>query len=326
MILAAGASQPLYVKLVDDRRGYVRRWLLFIMLRATSKRLRLDEADIGALRADQARLDHRLGGELEGIRMSPARGIAADWLATGESRDDRVVLYVHGGAFMFRYPRTHAAMVAPWCDTLRARALMVDYRLAPESRFPAAANDCHAAYRWLLDEGFDPANVVIAGDSAGGNLALATLHAIKSAREPMPACAVLMSPVVDMTMSGTTFVTHARRDPVFSLPQLIGFRNQYLEPEQMLDPRASPLFESFRGFPPLLFQAGSEEVLLDDALRGAARAHADGVDVELEIWQQMPHAFQIVRTLPQAAAAAEHIVAFIARHTHWSTTPTEPQA
>ena len=147
-----------YVKVVDDRRGRIRRWLVLIMLRAASKRMRVDVPDLAALREDQARLDLRLGGDLGGATLTEAHGIGADWLATKSSREDRTILYLHGGAFMFRYPRTHAAMVAPWCEALGARALMVDYRLAPESPFPAAPDDCHAAYRWLLDHGFDPAS------------------------------------------------------------------------------------------------------------------------------------------------------------------------
>ncbi|MCC7039842.1 MAG: alpha/beta hydrolase [Burkholderiales bacterium] len=306
-----------YVEIVDDPRGRLRRWLLFVTLRATARRMRVDEANVAALRESQARLDARLGGAHARVASTPVRepGVNAQWIAPPDAREDRVLLYLHGGAFMFRYPHTHAALITPWCEALHARALMVDYRLAPEHRFPAAPHDCHAAYRWLLGRGVAPRSIVLAGDSAGGNLVLATLHAIRSAGEPMPACAVLLSPVVDLTLSGATFVTRAERDPVFSLPQLIGIRNHYLAPEQLLDPRASPLFASFRGYPPLLIQVGTEEVLLDDAVRAAARAHAEGVAVELEIWRHMPHVFQAVRTLPQAAAARERIVAFIARHT-----------
>jgi acetyl esterase/lipase len=290
------------------------------MTRAVNRRLRLDESDIEATRQDQQRLDRRLAGGVAGVRIAPTRaaGVGADWLEADGAHAERVILFLHGGAFMFRFPHTHAAMIAPWCAGLNARALMIDYRLAPENPFPAAAEDCHSAYRWLLDKGYAPRNIVLAGDSAGGNLALSTLHAIRRAREPMPACAVLLSPVVDLTMSGATLVTHARRDPMFSLPQLIAVRNRYLHPEQMLDPRASPLFETFRGFPPLLFQVGTEEVLLDESLRGAARAYRDGVAVELEIWRHMPHVFQAARTLPQAAEGAKTVVSFIARHTGWS--------
>ncbi|MCC6193514.1 MAG: alpha/beta hydrolase [Burkholderiales bacterium] len=308
-----------YLSRIDHAGGRLRRWLLFVMLRATAKRLRLAGRDIASLRAEQAALDRRLSRDPLPVRTVPdaMSEVAAQWLEPADCRPGRAILFLHGGAFAFRFPHTHAAMVAPWCDALRARALMVDYRLAPEHPFPAAADDCHAAYRWLLDHGYRARDIVLAGDSAGANLALATLHSLKRACMPMPACAVLLSPVVDLTMSGATFATHGRRDPVFTLATLIALRNLYVKPQQMLDERASPLFGDFRGLPPLLFQTGSEELLLDDSLRAAARAHAAGVAVELEVWEHMAHVFQATHTLPQAAAAAERIVSFAARHTGW---------
>lgn len=256
-------------------------------------------------------------GRRTGLRTIAAPEAGGHWLEDAAPDSRRVILFLPGGAFMFSFPHMHAAMVAPWCAALGARALAVDYRLAPEHPFPAAIDDCHAAYRWLLDHGYSARDIVLAGDSAGANLALALLHAVKAAGEPMPACAVLLSPVVDLTMSGASFVTHARRDPVFSLSTLLALRSLYIGPEQMLDVRASPLFGDFRGLPPLLLQAGSEEVLLDDSVRTAARAHSAGVDVTLEIWERMPHVFQAMPVLPQAAAAAKRIVRFAARHTGW---------
>jgi monoterpene epsilon-lactone hydrolase len=291
-----------------------------MMLRAASRRMRGSGHDIASLRASQAQLDARLGRSTGTLRTVPARDapVAADWLEGDDSAPGRVILFLHGGAFAFRFPRVHAGMIAPWCVALAARALMVDYRLAPEHPFPAAPEDCHAAYRWLLAKGYGGSQIVIAGDSAGGTLALTTLHSIRTAGEPMPACAVLLSPAVDLTMSGASFVTHARRDPVFSLDTLIGLRNFYVRPEQMLDVRASPLFGDYHGFPPLLFQMGSEEVLLDDTLRAAARAHESGVPVEAEVWKHMAHVFQAQHTLPQAGVAAKHIVQFIARNARWA--------
>jgi len=308
-----------YARLVDHPGGWLRRWLMFMMLRATMKRMRVVGLDIAALREKHARIDARLAKPHPRVHRTDVQigDIAAHWLEGNEPARDRIILYLHGGAFMLRYPNTHAGMVAPWCEALRARALMVDYRLAPEHPFPAAPLDCHAAYRWLLDEGHDAGQIVIAGDSAGGNLALATLHAIKAAGEPMPACAVLLSPATDLTMSGASYVTHVRRDPMFSLEALLGLRSRYIQPEQMLDVRASPLFGDFHGFPPLYFIVGGREVLLDDSVRAAARAYAAGVSVDLEVWQHMAHVFPAQHKLPQAAAASERIVAFIARHANW---------
>ena len=159
---------------------------------------------------------------------------------------------------------------------------------------------------------------MIAGDSAGANLALATLQRIKAAGEPLPACAVLLAPVVDFTLSGRSLVTNAGCDAMLSLSDLVAFRALYSPPERYLDPAVSPLFGDFQGLPPLLFQAGSHEMAVDESTRAAAKAHASGVKVELEIWDRMPHVFQAIASLPQAAQAAEHVRGFIARHAGWA--------
>ena len=161
------------------------------------------------------------------------------------------------------------------------------------------------------------ATIAIAGDSAGGNLALVTLHRIKAAGEPIPACAVLLSPVVDFTLSSRSLVINERRDPIFRVTGLIALRELYASPEQFLDPSVSPLYADYTGFPPLLFQVGDLEVLRDESVRAAARAHAAGVQVELQIWKDMAHVFQAL-PLPQAEAATEHIVRFIGRHAGWT--------
>jgi acetyl esterase/lipase len=227
-----------------------------------------------------------------------------------------VILYFHGGAFILRTPGAHTALVASLCRRLRARALMVDYRLAPEHPYPAAADDCHAAYGWLLAEGVAPRDIVLGGDSAGGNLVLVTLQRIQASGGPLPACGVAISPVVDFTLSSRSLVANERRDPLFNLPAVVPLRGHYAPPEQHCDPGVSPLFGDFSNLPPLLFQVGSNEMLLDESTRAAARAHAAGVTVELEIWQHMAHVFQIL-PLPQARVALDHIAAFIARHAGW---------
>ncbi len=310
---------PPYARVVAHRGGVLRRWWTHLMLRLTAKRMAILGADIATLRAQQVAYDQQFARPDPAMRRTrvDCGGVAAEWIEVPESRPDRVLFYVHGGAFIFSYPDTHACLVARWCRALGMRALMVDYRLAPEHRYPAAPEDCHAAYRWLLAQATDPRQIVIGGDSAGGNLALATLHRIKAAGEPMPACAVLLSPVVDFTLSSDSLVTNEHRDPMFSLAGLIALRRLYARPDQFLDVSVSPLYGEFTGFPPLLFQAGDIEVLRDESLRAAARAHAAQVPVEVEVWRHMGHVFQAVPAFPQAAAADASIVAFIGRHTHW---------
>ncbi|MES2263273.1 MAG: alpha/beta hydrolase [Pseudomonadota bacterium] len=308
-----------YTHAIDHRGGAWRRFWLHLLLRVMSRRMIGLRPDTSRLRARQHRLDERIGQCDPAIRAAPVDcgGVPGEWLDVPGSDSKRVLLYFHGGAFMFRFPKTHAGLVGGWCRKLGARALMVDYRLAPEHRFPTAPDDCHAAYRWLLAQGYQAGDIVLAGDSAGGNLALATLHRIKAAGEPMPRCAVLLSPFADCTLSGESMLFNEAHDPMFTLPGMMTIRKLYMDPEDYLDPSASPLFADFTGLPPLLIQAGGIEMLRDDAVRVAARAHADGVDVKLEIWENMPHVFQSLHLLPQAAAANEAIVTYIGERTGW---------
>lgn len=306
---------PPYVRRIDHRGGEVRRAFLYALLRLTSKGTSFVDADIGALRLEQGRWDSRFGRVDPRIRRTPVAGsFAGEWIDGPDSLAGRVILYLHGGAFMFRWPGVYTSMITRWCERLQARALMVDYRLAPEYPFPAAPDDCHAAYRWLLAQGHDPRRIVLAGDSAGGNLALVTLQRILNAGEPMPACVVLLSAGVDFTMSSRSMVTNEGCDPMFDLAELVAMRSYYAPPERYLDPDVSPLFGNFTGLPPLLFQVGSREILLDESTRAAARAHDAGVAVEVEIWERMGHVFQAM-PLPQARAALEHIARFVECHT-----------
>jgi monoterpene epsilon-lactone hydrolase len=316
----AGAGVlPPYARFVDDRRGVWRRFRTKLMLRLTAKRQMGAHADVARLRESWAAFDAKFGSVDPEARRTPVDcgDVAAEWIEVPETRSGRVLLYFHGGAFMFRLPATHAGLAARWCRRLGARTLMVDYRLAPEHPFPAAADDCHASYRWLLAQGCNAGDIVIGGDSAGANLALVTLLRVKAAGEPMPACAVLMSPVVDFTLSGRSLVTNEARDPMFTLAGMALLRGLYAPPERYLDTSVSPLFADFSGLPPLLFQAGSTEMLLDESMRAAARADACGVPVELEIWRDMPHVFQAMPTLPQSEAATDSIVRFIGARAGW---------
>ena len=296
-----------------------RAWL-YALLRLASKRTSVIDADIGELRAEQRKWDVRFANIDSRVRRTPVAGsgFAGEWIDAPEGLPDRVILYLPGGAFLFRWPGVHAAMLARWCARLKARVLMVDYRLAPEYPFPAAPDDCHAAYRWLLSEGHDPRNVVLSGDSAGGNLALVTLQRAKAAGQPMPACVVLLSAGVDFTLSSRSMITNNGSDPMFDLPELVALRGFYAPPERYVDPGVSPLFGSFVGLPPVLFQVGGLEVLLDESTRAAARAHAAGVAVEVEIWEHMGHVFQAL-PLPQAAAALDRIARFVEVHAGWQS-------
>ena len=280
------------------------------------------DADIARLRQRYESLDARyFQPDRSVVRAAvDCNGVRAEWVSVPGSRPDRVLLYLHGGSFAFRFPNAHAAFAARLCRRLGARALIPDYRLAPEHPYPAAPDDCIAAYRWALAQGSGANSIVFLGDSAGGNLALVTLHRALRAGEPLPACAVLLSPVVDCTLESHSIRDNEGLDPMLSLPDLLILRHCYLpSPSLFAQPDVSPLFADFTGLPPLFLQAGSSEILRDEAVRTAERAHAAGVDVELELWPGTPHAFQMASFLPEAAQAIDRIVHFVVGRTGWAS-------
>jgi monoterpene epsilon-lactone hydrolase len=305
---------------VIEGRGSWRSRALNTLLRMMSRRPLPQDLDLAALRRRYEALDARHFAMGAAVRREAVQcnGVAAEWISVPETRPGRVLFYLHGGSFAFRFPNTHAAFAARLCRRLGAQALIPDYRLAPEFPFPAAPDDCHAVWRWLLDGGFDPRGVVFAGDSAGGNLALVTLHRARQAGEALPACAVLLSPAVDCTMTSPSMVENEGRDPMFQCRNLLVLRRHYVStPELYTHPDVSPLFADFRGFPPLFLQAGISEMLRDEALRTAQKAHAAGVDVEVELWPETVHAFQIASFLPEAGLAVDQIVRFVCARTGW---------
>ncbi|MBK9608792.1 MAG: alpha/beta hydrolase [Betaproteobacteria bacterium] len=294
------------------------------LLRLTMRRRIRSDSDVLALRQSYEQIDARYFRVAADVTRTlvDCGGVPAEWIAVPESREGRVILYLHGGSFAFRFPNAHAALAARLCRRLGARALIPDYRLAPEHPFPAAPDDCHRAYRGLLAQGVAPGSLVLVGDSAGGNLALVTIQRVQAAGEPLPGCAVLLSPALDCTMTSPSMADYDGRDPMLQLSTLLVLRRCYVaSPHQYTDPEVSPLFADFRGFPPLLLQAGSSEMLRDEAIRAANRAQDADVDVELELWPDMPHGFQIAEFLPEAAAAIDHIARFVRVRTGWEDAP-----
>jgi monoterpene epsilon-lactone hydrolase len=237
-----------------------------------------------------------------------ANGVPAEWVTAAGVGDGRVLLYLHGGAYQIGSPVSLRHLVALLSGAARARALSLEYRLAPEHPFPAAVDDAVAAYRWLLGEGTDPATIAVAGDSAGGGLALGTLVALRDAGEPMPAAAVLLSPWTDLALTGESLRTRAAVDIMLKPGSMHQTVAVYLAGEDPRHPYASPLYADLRGLPPLLIQVGDAEVILDDSTRVAARAREAGVDVTLEVWDEMPHVFHaFAGLLPESDQAIERI-------------------
>lgn len=248
----------------------------------------------------------------EGVRYEPvdAGGVAAEWI-TPAAVDNRTVLYLHGGGYVIGSIGSHRAMIARIAIAARARALAVDYRLAPEHPYPAAVDDATAAYRWLLAQGIEPARVAIAGDSAGGGLTAAALLALRDAGDALPAAGVCISPWLDLACTAETMRTKAADDPVLTPERLRRWAGQYLNGADARTPVASPLYGDLSGLPPLLVQVGTAEVLLDDSLRFAERARAAGVDITLEPWDEMIHIWPIFFMLPESQQAIERAGAWL---------------
>jgi monoterpene epsilon-lactone hydrolase len=237
---------------------------------------------------------------------------SAEWLRPSPARDDTAVLYLHGGGYVIGSPRSHRHLAAAIAIAAGAPALLLDYRRAPECPFPAALEDAVAAYRWLLDTGFAARRLVIAGDSAGGGLTIATLLALRDAGVPLAAAGICISPWVDLTCSSGGYEAKAASDPIISVTAVGAMARSYLGDADAKGPLASPLYADLRGLPPLLIHVGSEEVLLDDAVSLAERAKAAGVDATLEVWDQMVHVWHwFLPMLDEAAAAIDRIGRFI---------------
>ncbi|ROQ57492.1 acetyl esterase/lipase [Streptomyces sp. 840.1] len=225
------------------------------------------------------------------------------------------VLYFHGGAYAIGSAAASVGLVSEIARRTAATALSVDYRLAPEHPFPAAVDDALAAYRALLDRGVPAGSTAVTGESAGGGLALALLLAIRDAGLPQPSSATVLSPWTDLTQSGGTMTTRADADPALTRRALQTRAADYLAGADPRTPLASPLHADLRGLPPLLIQAGGREILLDDALRLAARAaHAD-VPVTLRTFPGAPHVFQgFAPLVEEATQALDQVAAFINGH------------
>ena len=243
-------------------------------------------------------------------------GVPAEWIWAPESQEDRVILYLHGGGYLFGSARTHRVMLAHLARAAKARVLALDYRLAPEIPFPAPVEDSVSAYQWLLSKGIAPEKMAFSGDSAGGGLVIAALVALRAVGEPMPAAGVCISAWTDMESTGPSMTTNAETDPSVSKERLLRIAKVYLDGKDPRAPLASPIHADLTGLPPLLLQVGSIEVLLDDSTLLKTRANEAGVPVEMEVWEDMPHVWHhYAPILPEARKAISKIGDFVLQHT-----------
>jgi len=253
----------------------------------------------------------------EGVssEIATAGGIAAEWITAVGAGSERTIYWLHGGGYCIGSINTHRGLLARISGASGARALAIDYRLAPEHPFPAAVEDAVAAYRWLLSTGVDPAQVIIGGDSAGGGLTVATLVALKEAGEPMPGAAACISPWTDLALTGESLISKADADPMITNDGITRVRDAYISDADPRAPLASPIYADLSGLPPLLVQVGENEVLLDDSTRLAERAEAAGVDVTLEVWPEMIHVWHFFAAmLPEGQQAIDRIGEYVREH------------
>ena len=245
--------------------------------------------------------DMRAGYEAAGMSMPMAAGVAVEEtmlrsvsglkLTPAEAEAGRTLLYFHGGGYVIGSPLSHRGMVSEIASAMKATAYSMDYRMAPEAPFPAAVDDGLASYKALLDMGVDPAKIIIAGDSAGGGLTMATAISIRDAGLPLPGALAPISPWVNLANDGPTYRTKADSDPMVMKPGIDLMASAYLNGVDAKNTLASPLGADLAGLPPMLVQVGSEEVLLSDATMLTARAGAAKVPVTLEVWPDMIHVF-----------------------------------
>jgi monoterpene epsilon-lactone hydrolase len=272
-------------------------------------------AGIAEVRASFERFASRfpLAGTVKTERAA-AGGVPGAWVTAEGARQDRAVLYLHGGGYAIGSIATHQELASRVSRAARARVLIVEYRLSPEHPYPAALEDALRAYRWLLASGSSPQRLAIAGDSAGGGLTLATLMALRDAGEPLPAAAVCMSPWIDLEATGDSARRGAVDDPVLHVEALREWGRSYAGTAGVRDPGAAPLYGSFARLPPLLVQVGTREILLDDSLRLIAKARAEGADVTAEVEDGLMHVWQLFPSLPEAEKSLQSIGVFLQEH------------
>ena len=285
------------------------------ILRATFKNKKLSIAE---LRANGVKNSKMLGEVSKNITVEKINmeGIQAEWLIPfpSSAHSEKVILYLHGGGYITGSIEDHRMMCGLLANATETKVLIPEYRLAPEHPFPAALDDALKVYQWLLDQGYSSTNMIIAGDSAGGGLSVATVLALKEKSGSLPAAVVCLSPWADLALTGQSHTTKAKAEAILNKDVLHEWALCYTDESNLTNPLVSPIHGDFHGFPPLLIQVGSEEILLDDSILLAEKAKSAGVDVTLKIWDGMWHVWQALGDLiPENKKTFEEIGQFVQR-------------
>ena len=285
------------------------------ILRATFKNKKLSIAE---LRANGVKNSKMLGEVSKNIKVEKINmeGIQAEWLIpfSSSTRSEKVILYLHGGGYVTGSIEDHRMMCGLLANATGTKVLIPEYRLAPEHPFPAALDDALKVYQWLLDQGYSSTNMIIAGDSAGGGLSVATVLALKEKSGSLPAAVVCLSPWADLALTGQSHTTKAKAEAILNKDVLHEWALCYTDESNLTNPLVSPIHGDFHGFPPLLIQVGSEEILLDDSTLLVEKAKSAGVHVTLKIWDGMWHVWQALGDLiPENKKTFEEIGQFVQR-------------
>jgi monoterpene epsilon-lactone hydrolase len=277
------------------------------------------DSDAGLSLAEQRAQSERFGDlatEPDGVGYSygDADGVRVLIIKPQDADQRHVIQYLHGGGYQKCSVESHRKMAGHIAKAAGAVAVSADYRLTPEHRHPAQVEDSLTVYRWLLDNGYGAGQIVVAGDSSGGGLALGTALALKDAAAPLPLAVAAVSPWTDMSISGGSIVSRAMTDVTTPVPYLHLLRDAFVSPGQWNDPTASPLCGDLSGLPPIYLMAGDDEILRDDAVRFGAKAIAAGVDVTFDIVPEMQHIFiKAVGSMPESDLGVARLGAYLRR-------------
>ena len=263
------------------------------VLKTINKSISLSQGNIFQLRKDFEQLYLKFSSKQElNVKIQNVADIPGFKICAENARDDRVILFFHGGSFTTGSTKDHLDLCGKLSSASGFCVFSIDYRLAPEHKFPDAVEDCLMSYLWLLKNGFEPSQIVLAGISVGGTLALSTLLSLRDNGVELPRGAVCMSPPVDMLFEGLSIVTNRGKDWI-TQERLEMSRKVYLKGNNLTQPLASPLYADLHGLPPLMIQVGSHELLLDDIIKFHKKAVDSNVEVTFELWKDMFHSFQI---------------------------------
>jgi len=275
---------------------------------------RIDYTNIMLARRGFERLAKRFRGPLPGCTYTPDKvgDMAVEWITPKEANLNKVLLYFHGGGYATGSINTHRHLASQIAMNAGIKALIINYRLSPENKYPAAVEDAATAYHYLLQNGYTHNDICFGGDSAGGGLTICTLLYLRDKNIPLPKCAIALSPWLDHTLSGNSYLGKKDIDPMLVAEGFPIWSKHYTGDADPKTPYISPVFSEPQGLPPIYIQVGEDEMLLDDSTRFAEKAKAAGLDIRLDIFPEMWHVFQAFwQILPTARNANKQLGAFL---------------